>query len=50
MGSIITLGINKMEIDRGKNYTFNNHSKNKILQVITKISCFLCLYFPKNMV
>lgn len=27
MGSIITLGINKLEIDWGKNYTFNNHSK-----------------------
>lgn len=27
MGSIITLGINKMEIDWGKNNTFNDHSK-----------------------
>ena len=27
MGSIITLGINKLEIDWGKNQYYNNHSK-----------------------
>ena len=27
MGSIITLGIKKFEIDWGKNFSFNNHSK-----------------------
>lgn len=27
MGSIINLGIKKIDVDCGKNFSFNNHSK-----------------------
>lgn len=36
MGSIITLGIKKMEIDWGKNYSYNNHSQLYTLEEIDR--------------